>query len=74
MTYFKNMHKAAEPHLLMAIIRTAKEECAHSTWAELEPVLAEAWEDLPGADAPPWDVVADEIQKASLATVAGDLH
>lgn len=73
-THFKNMHKAAEPHLLKAIIRTAREECAYSTWAELEPVLAEAWEELRGADAPPWDLVADEIQKASLATSRDEPH
>lgn len=59
MTYFNKMHTASEPHLLKAIIRTAREECAHATWDELEPVLAEAWEDLRGADAPPWDLVAD---------------
>lgn len=74
MTYFNKMHKASEPHLLKAIIRTAREECAHATWDELEPVLAEAWEDLRGADAPPWDLVADEIQEASFATVTDAPH
>jgi len=70
MTHFKNL----QPHLLTAIIRTAKEECAHSTWDELEPLLAEAWEDLRGADTPSWDVVADEIQKASLSDVSDKPH
>jgi hypothetical protein len=69
MTYFKTIHKAAEPQLLKAIVRTAREECAHATWAELEPVLAEAWEDLRGADAAPWDLVADEVHEASIASV-----
>jgi hypothetical protein len=57
---------------LRAIIRTAKEEYEHATWEELEPVLAEAWEDLRGADEPPWDLVVDEIQKASLATATSE--
>ena len=72
MSYYKTMPNTAETHLLTAIIRTAKEECAHATWEELEPVLAEAWEDLRGADEPPWDLVADEIQKASLATATSE--
>jgi hypothetical protein len=72
MSYFNTLSNAADPHLLTAIIRTAQEECAHATWEELEPVLAEAWEDLRGADEPPWDLVVDEIQKASLATATSE--
>ena len=68
MSYFNTLPNAADPHLLTAIIRTAKEECEHATWEELEPVLAEVWEDLRGADEPSWDLVVDEIQQASLAT------
>jgi hypothetical protein len=51
------------PHLLLAIIQIAREECAHSNWEELEPRLAASWEDLRDDDTPSWDVVAEEIER-----------
>ena len=53
-----------DAHLLRAIFRVAREECAHNSWHELEPVLAAAWEDLREPDTPSWDIVAEEIQRA----------
>ena len=55
-----------DAHLLLAILKVAREECAHNTWSQLEPVLASAWEDLREADTPPWDQVVEEIQLACV--------
>jgi hypothetical protein len=53
-----------DAHLLMAILKVAREECQHEGWEALEPILAAAWEELREADTPPWEIVADEIQRA----------
>lgn len=56
--------QSPDAYLLLAILRVAPEECAHNNWAELEPVLAAAWDDLRDEGTPSWDVVAEEIQLA----------
>jgi hypothetical protein len=56
--------RSIDTHLLLAILKVAREECAHNDWDSLEPVLAAAWEDLREDDTPPWTVVAEEIQLA----------
>ena len=53
-----------DAHLLVAILKIAREECSHNHWAEMEPILAAAWDDLRDAGTPPWDLVAEEIQRA----------
>jgi hypothetical protein len=50
-------------HLLLAVLKVAREECARGGWDTLEPILAEVWEDLRDAQTPPWAVVSDEIQR-----------
>ncbi|MCC8361629.1 hypothetical protein LK996_00835 [Lysobacter sp. A6] len=55
---------SVDTHLLLAILKVAREECSHNHWDELEPVLAAAWEDLRDDGTPPWEIVADEIQHA----------
>ena len=62
--YATHMAQRADAHLLLAILKVAREECAHNRWGDLEPILAAAWEDLRDQDTPAWDVVADEIQLA----------
>lgn len=56
--------QSPDAHLLLAILKVAREECAHNDWGELEPVLAAAWDDLRDEGTPSWDVVAEEIQLA----------
>jgi len=53
-----------DAHLLLAILKVAREECSRNRWEELEPILASAWEDLREQDTPPWDVVVEEVQLA----------
>jgi hypothetical protein len=53
---------SVETHLLLAVLKIARDECASGSWEELEPILAAAWERLRGDDAPPWAVVAEEVQ------------
>jgi hypothetical protein len=62
--YATRMEQRADAHLLLAILKVAREECAHNGWGDLEPVLAAAWEDLRDEGTPTWDVVAEEIQLA----------
>ena len=56
--------QSLDAHLLLAILKVAREECAHNAWGEIEPVLAAAWDDLRDEGTPSWDVVAEEIQLA----------
>ena len=58
------MAKPTDAVLLLAILRIAREECAHNNWNELEPVLAAAWDDLRDEQTPPWEIVAEEVQLA----------
>lgn len=57
-------HRNVNAHLLLAILKVAREECSHNHWEEMEPVLAAAWEDLRDNGTPPWEIVAEEIQRA----------
>jgi hypothetical protein len=66
-----------DTHLLVAILKVAREECARTGWQEMEPILAAAWEDLRDEDTPPWDLVAEEIQYACRGdglVIAGQEH
>lgn len=56
--------KSLDAHLLLAILKVAREECDRTDWNDLEPILAAAWEDLREEGTPAWDVVADEVERA----------
>ena len=58
------MSKPADATLLLAILKVAREECAHNNWNELEPVLAAAWDELRDDCTPQWEIVAEEVQLA----------
>ena len=51
------MAKPTDAALLLAILRIAREECAHINWNELEPVLAAAWDDLRDDSTPQWEIL-----------------
>lgn len=48
--------------LFNAVLRIAREECAHGRWDELEPALAASWERLRDENAPHWEDVADRVR------------
>lgn len=56
--------QSPDTHLLLAILKVARQECAHNDWGDIEPVLAAAWDDLRDEGTPSWEVVSEEIQLA----------
>ena len=61
-----------EAMLLEAVLEIARDECTHGEWDEIEPLLAEAWEELRGDDTVPWAGIAERV-RASCET-KGRLH
>ncbi|KGQ18090.1 hypothetical protein LF41_1444 [Lysobacter dokdonensis DS-58] len=54
--------RAMDAHLFEAVLKVAREECAHGSWDELSPVLHKAWDALRGDDAPDWAAVEAHVQ------------
>ena len=48
--------------LFAALLRVAREECAHIGWREMEPVLAASWERLRGPNSPGWNDVVERVR------------
>lgn len=51
-----------EAMLLEAVLDIARDECMHGDWDEIEPLLAEAWEELRDDDIVPWAGVAERVR------------
>ena len=61
-----NTSRALETHLLNAVLKIAKEECANGTWDEVAPALASTWERLREEGTPAWPEVADEVRASCV--------
>ena len=48
--------------LFDAVLRVAREECAHVSWRDMEPVLAASWERLRGPTSPHWSDVVERVR------------
>lgn len=48
--------------LLEAVLEIARDECAHGDWDEIEPLLAQAWEELREDATAPWDGIAQRVR------------
>ena len=59
--------KHLDTHLLVAVLKIAREECGRTDWHQLEPILAAAWEDLREEGTPAWDFVAEEVERACVS-------
>ena len=56
------MIRSMDADLFQAVLKVAREECAHGTWDELSPVLRRTWEALRADDSPSWELVEAEVQ------------
>jgi hypothetical protein len=61
-----------EAMLLEAVLEIACDECLHGEWDEIEPLLAEAWEELRGDGTVPWTGVAERVR--AWCETKGRLH
>lgn len=52
----------ADAFLLDAVLRIAREECAHGHWEDIEPALAATWERLRRPTSPSWNTVAEQVR------------
>jgi hypothetical protein len=48
--------------LFDAVLRVAREECAHSPWRDIEPMLAASWERLRRPTSPAWGEIVDRVR------------
>ena len=48
--------------LFDAVLRVAREECAHSPWQDIEPMLAASWERLRKPTSPGWSEIVDRVR------------
>ena len=48
--------------LFDVVLRVAREECAHSAWQDIEPVLAASWERLRKPTSPDWSQIVDRVR------------
>ena len=51
-----------DAHLFEAVLKVAREECAHGTWDELSPVLRKSWDALREEGSPTWEMVEQEVR------------
>ncbi len=56
------MVRNMDAELFEAVLKVAREECAHGTWEELSPILRRTWEALRDEGSPGWEVVEHEVQ------------
>jgi hypothetical protein len=57
-----SMVRNMDAPLFEAVLKVAREECAHGTWDELSPILRRTWEALRDQDTPGWEAVEHEVQ------------
>lgn len=57
-----SMARNLDAQLFEAVLKVAREECAHGTWDELSPILRRTWEALRDQDTPGWEAVEHEVQ------------
>ena len=53
---------SSDSSLFDAVLRLAREECAHAPWQDLEPLLAASWERLRKPSSPTWSEIADRVR------------
>lgn len=61
-----------EAMLFEAVLEIARDECVYGDWDEIEPLLAEAWEELRDDDTVPWARIADRVRASCESK--GRLH
>lgn len=61
-----------EAMLLEAVLEIARDECLYGDWDEIEPLLAEAWEELRDDDTVHWAGVKERVRASCESK--GRLH
>ena len=60
------MNVRGGPHhdtpLFDVMLRVAREECAHTPWDDIEPMLAATWERLRSPTAPSWTDIVERVR------------
>ena len=51
-----------DARLFDAVLRVAREECAHSPWQDIEPMLAASWERLRTPTSPAWHEIVERVR------------
>jgi hypothetical protein len=59
-----NLHGGYNPDatLFDAVLRLAREECAHTPWQDIEPMLAASWERLRKPTSPSWTEIVERVR------------